>query len=65
LDIAALKQALDELANKFGKRHVVVKARLDYNKGPSVKADKNSLENLPTDMFNCHATLFSGDTSQS
>ena len=37
---------------------MVVKAHLDcITKGPSVKADKDSLEKLATDMFNCHITL--------
>ena len=53
-----LQRALDKLACKFRKRHVVVKAHLDcITKGPSVKADKDSLENLARDMFNCHTTL--------
>ena len=54
----ALKRALDKLASKFGKRHVVVKAHLAcITKGPSVKADEDGLEILASDMFNCHTTL--------
>ena len=54
----ALKRALDKLASQFGKRHVVVKAHLDcITKEPSVKTDKDSLEKLATDVFNCHTTF--------
>ena len=43
---------------KFGKKHVVVKAHLDsITKGPPIKADRESLDKLATDMANCHITL--------
>ena len=54
----ALKTALDKLSMKFGKKHVVVKAHLDsITKGPPIKADRESLDKLATDMANCHITL--------
>ena len=55
----ALKTALDKLSMKFGKKqHVVVKAHLDsITKEPPIKADRESLDKLATDMPNCHITL--------
>ena len=54
----ALKRALDKLASKFGKKHVVVMAHLDtIMKGPPINTDKESLDKLETDMGNCYITL--------
>jgi len=50
---------------KLGKKHVVVKAHLDsIKKGPPIKADRESLDKLATDMANFQAPLFNGVTTQ-
>ena len=50
----ALKGALDKLASKFGKTHVVVMAHLDsITKGSPIKADEESMVKLANDMANC------------
>jgi len=53
-----MNQAMETLHNRFGQKHVVVKAHLDsITDGPPVKLDKNSLDNFVTDLTNCQIVM--------
>ena len=46
-----MNQAMETLHNRFGQKHIVVKAHLDsITDGPPVKLDKNSLNKFVTDL---------------
>jgi len=46
-----MNQAMETLHNRFGQKHIVVKAHLDsITHGPLVKRDKNSLHKFVTDL---------------
>ena len=53
-----MNQAMETLHNRFGQKHIVVKAHLDsITDGPPVKFDKNSLDKFVTDLTNCQIVM--------
>jgi len=53
-----MNQAMETLHNRFGQKHIVVKAHLDsITDGPSVKLNKNSLDKFVTDLTNCQIVM--------
>jgi len=53
-----MNQAMETLHNRFGQKHIVVKAHLDsITDGPPVKFDKNSLDKFATDLTNCQIVM--------
>jgi len=53
-----MNQAMETLHNRFGQKHIVVKAHLDsITDGPPVKLDKNSLDKFVTDLTNCQIVM--------
>ena len=53
-----MNQAMETLHNRFGQKHIVVKAHLDaITDGPPVKLDKNSLDKFVTDLTNCQIVI--------
>ena len=53
-----LRKALDMLKEKFGQRHIVVKAHLDaVVNGPPVRLERESLEKFGIDLNSCKIVM--------
>ena len=53
-----MNQAVETLHNRFGQKHIVVKAHLDsITDGRPEKFDKNNLYKFVTDLTNCQIVM--------